>query len=58
MTLIIVYSTLYSTKKLLYFSGTTFKFVLLVQVVIITDLGQRQKSVLNDENITELPETL
>ena len=27
-------------------------------VVIITDLGQRQKSALNAENITDLPETL
>ena len=27
-------------------------------VVIITDLGQRQKSPLNAENTTDLPETL
>ena len=29
-----------------------------LKVVIITHLGQRQKSALNAENITNLPETL
>ena len=30
----------------------------MIKVVIITDLGRRQKSALNAENTTDLPKTL
>ena len=33
-------------------------FYYLVKVLIITDFGQRQKSALNAESTTDLPETL